>query len=85
MNGYVNLQNRGTSENTTQGLPGRFWAGSVMGLYFFGNDFGEAFTLNGECYRTMIINIVAESESWRRMVSASPAFTNPPAQRGEYR
>lgn len=31
-----------------------FWAGGVIGPYFFENDVGEAITVNGERYRTMI-------------------------------
>ncbi|EFN75581.1 hypothetical protein EAI_08637, partial [Harpegnathos saltator] len=33
-----------------------FWAGGVIGPYFFENDVGEAITVNGERYRTMITN-----------------------------
>ncbi|EFN77040.1 hypothetical protein EAI_10270, partial [Harpegnathos saltator] len=34
-----------------------FWAGGVISPYFFKNDVGEAITVNGERYRTMITNI----------------------------
>ena len=33
-----------------------FWAGGVIGPYLFENDVGEAITVNGERYRSMIID-----------------------------
>lgn len=31
-----------------------FWAGVSIGPYFFENDIGEAITVNGQHYRSMI-------------------------------
>ncbi|KAH8420105.1 hypothetical protein KR009_005943 [Drosophila setifemur] len=35
-----------------------FWSGGIFGAYFFENDMGEAITINGECYRSMIDNFL---------------------------
>ncbi|CAG9824599.1 unnamed protein product, partial [Phaedon cochleariae] len=67
MNGFVNKQNfRIWDEHNPQEVyqlamhPQRvtvwcgFWSGGVIGPYFFENDIGEAITVNGERYRSMI-------------------------------
>ena len=67
MNGYVNKQNcRIWDDNNPHEVhqvamhPQKvtvwcgFWAGGVIGPYFFENDVGEAITVTGERYRRMI-------------------------------
>lgn len=67
MNGFVNKQNcriwNNTNPHEVQQVtmhPQKvtvwcgFWAGGIIGPYFFENDVGEAITVNGERYRTMI-------------------------------
>lgn len=67
MNGFVNKQNcRIWSDANPQEVhqvamhPQKvtvwcgFWVGGVIGPYFFQNDGGEAITVNGDRYRTMI-------------------------------
>lgn len=69
MNGYVNKQNcRIWSENNPHEVhqvamhPQKvtvwcgFWAGGIIGPYFFENEAGAAITVNGERYRSMITN-----------------------------
>lgn len=36
-----------------------FWAGEVVGPYFFKNDIGNAVTVNCECYRNMITEFLS--------------------------
>jgi len=36
----------------------RFWAGRVIGLYFFENEAGNAVTVNGVRYRNMIMEFL---------------------------
>lgn len=67
MNGYVNKQNcRIWSEENPREIYERplhptkvtvwcaFWVGGIIGPYFFQNEQGDAVTVNGERYRTMI-------------------------------
>ena len=67
MNGYVNKHNCHLWDNANPHevhqvtmhpqkvtVWCQFWAGSINGPYFFGNDIGEAITINGERYRMMI-------------------------------
>jgi hypothetical protein len=35
-----------------------FWTGEVIGPYFFENETGNAVTLNGVCYRNMIMELL---------------------------
>lgn len=67
MNGYVNKQNCRIWDDANPHEVHQvamhpqkvtvwcgFWAGGVIGPYFFENDVGEAITINGERYRTML-------------------------------
>lgn len=69
LNGNVNKQNcRYWAENNPQEVhqvamhPAKvtvwcgFWAGGIIGPYFFENDDGVSITVNGERYRSMITN-----------------------------
>lgn len=69
MNGYVNKQNCRIWDETNPHEVHQvamhpqkvtvwcgFWAGGVIGPYFFENDNGVAVTVNGERYRSMITN-----------------------------
>lgn len=71
MNGYVNKQNcriwDDTNPHKIQERPMHpekvtvwcgFWAGGVIGPYFFENDIGKAITVTGERYRSMITNFL---------------------------
>lgn len=62
MNGFVNKQNcrlwddHNPHEVHQVAMHPRFWSGGVIGPHFFKNDVGEAITVNGERYRSMINN-----------------------------
>ena len=67
MNGYVNKHNCRIRDDANQYEVQQvtvhpqkvtvwcgFWAGGIIGPYFFKNDVGEAISVNGELYSTMI-------------------------------
>jgi len=71
MNGYVNKQNCRIRDDTNpheihqhQMHPKKatvlcgFWSDGIIGPYFFQNNTGIAITVNGECYRSMISNLL---------------------------
>jgi hypothetical protein len=55
-----------------------FWAGGVIGPYFFENEAGNAVTVNGVRYRNMITEFLwPQLEVWIRKTSGSSRTAQP--------